>query len=116
MRENNLLNRTFLFGVNCLKFSANLPQNIEYNVIRHQLSKCSTSVGANYEEAQGATSKNDFKHKIRIAYKEIREANYWLRIIQEMIDIPNEELTKLIQKSKEIKYIFSSILKNTHLD
>ena len=35
-------------------------------------SRSSISVGANYEEAQGAESREDFVHKLQIALKEVR--------------------------------------------
>jgi four helix bundle protein len=38
--------------------------------------------GANYEEARGAESCADFVHKIRVATKELKEAHYWLRVLQ----------------------------------
>ncbi len=77
-----LLDRTFNFGVNCLEFISLLPKNSEYKVIKNQLAKSSTSIGANYEEAQAAESRKDFGHKIGIASKETRESHYWLRMIK----------------------------------
>jgi four helix bundle protein len=47
-----------------------------------QLWRAVTSGGANYEEARGAESRADFVHKIRLATKELREAHYWLRVVQ----------------------------------
>jgi hypothetical protein len=38
----------------------------------------------NYEEARGAESRADFVHKVRIATKELREAHYWLRVVQRL--------------------------------
>jgi len=51
--------------------------------LRYQLAKSSTSSGANYEEAQGAISRADFKNKVHISLKEMRESHYWLRIIKQ---------------------------------
>jgi len=50
MKQNDLLERTFNFGVNVLKFLRTLPNESEYNIIKYKLGKSSTSVGANYEE------------------------------------------------------------------
>ncbi|MCF6168499.1 MAG: four helix bundle protein [Lutibacter sp.] len=50
----------------------------------YQLLKSATSVGTNYKEAQGAVSKADFFNKVGIALKEMRETNYWIRIIIEI--------------------------------
>lgn len=44
--------------------------------------RAATSGGANYEEARAAESSADFVHKIRLATKELREARYWLRVVQ----------------------------------
>lgn len=111
MKENDLLERTFNFGVRCLKLLRNLPNSSEFQIIKYQLGKSSTSLGANYEEAQTGSSKADFKNKIRISLKEARESNYWLRVIKAIEDKPNEELNFLVSESKELKNILASILK-----
>ena len=110
MRENNLLERTFNFGVRCLKLLRTLPNSSEYQIIKYQLGKSSTSVGANYEEAQAGSSKADFKNKVRISLKEARESNYWLRVIKALDETPNTELEVLVNESKELKNILASIL------
>lgn len=103
MRENYLLERTFIFGVRCIKLIRTLPNSSEYQIIKFQLGKSSTSVGANYEEAQAGSSKADFKNKVRIFLKETRETNYWLRVIKALDENPNNELDSLINESREIK-------------
>lgn len=110
MKENDLLRRTFDFGVRCLKFLRTLPGTSEYQIIKHQLGKSATSVGANYEEAQAGSSKADFKNKVRISLKEARESNYWLRVLKAIDENNNEELNSLIVESKEIKNILASII------
>ncbi|WP_294220204.1 four helix bundle protein [uncultured Chryseobacterium sp.] len=76
MKQNDLLTRTFLFGVNCLKFLRILPNDPESKLIRFQLGKSATSIGANYEESQAGSSKADFKNKVKIALREARESNF----------------------------------------
>ena len=84
MKENDLLKRTFNFGISCLKFLRKLESNPENNLIRFQLGKSCTSVGANYEESQAGSSKADFTNKVKIALREARETNYWLRVLKEL--------------------------------
>lgn len=115
MQNNNLLDRTFKFGVNCIIFLRSLPRDFEYNVIKLQLTKSSTSIGANYEESQAGSSKADFKNKVRISLREARESNYWLRVIKALERSENEQLESLIQESKELKNILASIINNTKL-
>lgn len=83
----------------------------EYQIIKFQLGKSSTSIGANYEEAQAGSSKADFKNKVRISLKEARESNYWLRVLKALDENPNSELEFLVNESNEIKNILASIIK-----
>lgn len=115
MKENNLLDRTFFFGIHCLQLLRTLPRETEYKLIIFQLGKSATSVGANYEEAQAGASKADFKNKCKICLKEARESNYWLRVLKELIESENAELNRLLKESFEIKNIFGAIVKNTNL-
>ncbi|MCF7804239.1 MAG: four helix bundle protein [Candidatus Marinimicrobia bacterium] len=107
----DLEERTFKFAVTIIKFLRKLPYSKENDVIKYQLAKCGTSIGANYEEAQGAFSKSDFKYKIGICFRESKESNYWLRIIKAANIAKSEEIDYLVNESKELKNIFGSIVK-----
>jgi four helix bundle protein len=100
--------RLFDFAVDVIKYCRKLPKSKEYDIIKNQLIKSSTSSGANYEEAQGAGSKADFFNKINIALKEIRESNYWIRIVKEIKETDNE-LEFLLKESLELKNILGAI-------
>ena len=80
-------------------------------VIKMQLTKSATSSGANYEEAQGASSKADFINKVRISLKEMREANYWLRILEKVESKRPTRLVLLVNESSELKNILGAILR-----
>lgn len=112
----NLNDRLFNFAVNGLKFLKKLPRTPEMNVIRYQLAKCSTSSGANYEEAQAGSSKPDFNNKVRISLREMRESNYWLRVIKATLDENklDNELLPLIDESTQLKKILGSIVTKTN--
>ena len=115
MKRNDLTGRLLEFSINVILFLRKLQNTEEYRVIKHQLIKSSTSSGANYEEAQGASSKADFTNKVRISLKEMRESNYWLKVTKGIL--LNEDLEKdclvLIQESKELKNILGAICINT---
>ena len=115
MAENELTKRLFNFTVRTIKFLKLLQNSPEVTVIRYQLIKSSTSVGANYEEAQAGSSKADFTNKIRISLREMRESNYWLRLIKEVIDksLDVNELEWLINESDELKKILGSIVQKS---
>jgi four helix bundle protein len=71
------------------------------------LIRSGTSAGANYEEAQGAESKEDFTHKLQIALKELRESNYWLRLIVEGGIVPPEKMASLLDESTQLRAMLS---------
>jgi len=111
IRTQQLLDRTFFFGVNSLKFLKKLPYDDIYKIPKFQVGRSSASIGANYEEAQGAVSKRDFMNKVGISYKEARESVYWLRMLKELYEEKRfeEEFNKLIKEALELRSIFSSI-------
>ncbi len=81
-------------------------------LFRYQLGKSATSSGANYEESQAGISRADFMNKVRIALKEMRESNYWLRLLIAINDDNrlNKEIDKLVNESGELKNILGSIV------
>ena len=80
----DLEKRTRRFAVRIIKISAKLPNTPEGRVVRNQLTKAGTSVGANYREANRARSKADFRNKIKICESEASETQYWLEVILEV--------------------------------
>ena len=75
--------RTQKFAVRIIRLSAKLPNTPEARVIRNQMTKAGTSIGANYREANRARSKADFRNKIAICESEASETQYWLKVIEE---------------------------------
>lgn len=103
--------RTKKFAIGILKLSAQVPGSYEGSVIRNQISKSGTSIGANYREANRAKSKADFRYKIKISEAEASETLYWLEIIEEMQWLPLELIKTTMKEAKEILAIFTSISK-----
>ena len=108
----DLRERTFLFARRILEIAAKLPRTPDCDVIRTQMVKAGTSVGANTEEADGASSKWDFRNKMSISRKEAKETRYWLRLISGKY-LPADEIAADIQEAHELIRIMSSILEKT---
>jgi four helix bundle protein len=109
-KKNDLAERLFEFAVRVIKFLRTIPYTPENKIIRNQLAKSSTSSGANYEESQGGSSKSEFGNKVRIAAREMRESNYWLRIVKHTIPEVNVSENKyLLIESSELLNILGSI-------
>jgi four helix bundle protein len=105
----NLGERLLLFAVDVIKFLQKIPKTVEYDVIRYQLAKSGSSIGANYEESQAASSTADFYHKISISLKETRETYYWLKIIDSLNIGDQKERIRLKNESEELMKILGSI-------
>ncbi|HHT9136269.1 MAG TPA: four helix bundle protein [Candidatus Wunengus sp. YC60] len=100
------------FAVNTIKFLGTIHYRKEYDVIRYQLSKAATSIGANYEESQASTPK-EFHAKVSISLRESRETCFWYKII-DRLNLGSEDMRRsLIQESKEISLIMGSIASKT---
>ncbi len=65
--DEGLGNRIFDFAVNVIEFCRTLNYSVENKIIINQLIRSATSIGANYEEAQGGSSKADFRNKLKIS-------------------------------------------------
>lgn len=108
-KKNDLEERLFNFAINVLKYLRTVKTTEETKIIKYQLTKSSTSSGANFEEAQGCTTRADFSSKISISLKEMRESNYWLRILHSL-ELGDKSLSKeLVNESEELKKILGSI-------
>jgi four helix bundle protein len=105
--------RTKKFAISVIKLSVQLPNTPEGKVIRNQLTKSGTSVGANYREANRARSKADFTNKIRICESEASETIYWLEIIIDMAWISIQKTDPIMKEASELLAIFTSIGKSS---
>lgn len=75
-----------------------------------QIIRSATSVGANYCEANNASSKSDFRNKIYLCKKEVNESKYWLRILSNTDPDFKEKARKIWQEAQELNLIFQSIV------
>ena len=65
--------RTADFAIRIIKLSTSLKKSIESEVVRNQITKSATSIGANYREANRSRSKRDFVNKLKICESEASE-------------------------------------------
>jgi len=112
--EYNLEERTVKFSRDLLTLCASVKPNMVNENMLKQVLRSGTSVGANYCEANGATSRTDFKAKIHICKKEAKETQYWLKLI--IISDPNiqNDIKCLQRESHELIMIFSKIYSSSN--
>jgi len=111
----DLEDRTSKFSSELIIFCKSCPKDVVTLPLTNQLIRCGTSIGANYGEANGASSKKDFQNKIFICKKEAKETLYWLELIGKSVD--DEKLKtkarELWQEAKEFILIFGKIAHST---
>lgn len=112
MRENIVKNKSFAFAVRVVKLYQYLCEQKKEFVLSKQLLRSGTSVGAMIREAEHAETKNDFKHKMGIAQKEINETIYWLELLKETDYLTSEQFESLNADAVEIIKLITAILKS----
>ena len=109
----DLEERTAVFSTKILDFCRTITVNyLTENQIR-QLIKSTTSIGANYMEANGSDSKRDFRSKISICKKEAKETTYWLKLLINLFPNKKGGLKILWNEAQELLLIFSAITRNS---
>jgi len=105
----DLEERVTKFGEAIIDFAKSLELNTINKPLISQLVKSATSIGANYMEANQASSKKDFRNKIHLCRKEANETKHWLRMILKTNPEKRKECEKLWKEAHELVLIFSKI-------
>jgi four helix bundle protein len=107
----DLQDRLIDFSVRIIKLAEALPDSKPGKHICLQILRSGTSPAPNYGEAQSAESKADFIHKLKIALKELRETEIWIKVIvRSKIINPPEQLAPLLKETDElIAILFKSV-------
>lgn len=102
--------RFYRFGLDVIKVVNSLPKTPAGYELGRQLFKAGTSISANYAEAKGAFSKNDFIYRLSISFKESRETCLWLRFAKDS-DMLEHDIGSLLEEAKEIRNILGKSLR-----
>ncbi|MDD3887939.1 MAG: four helix bundle protein [Patescibacteria group bacterium] len=105
----NLEERTAKFGESIITYCKIIIQDSITKPIISQLIRSGTSIGANYCEANNASSTRDFRNKIFICKKEAQETLHWLRMLASCLPNEKEKIRKLWKEAKELTLIFQTI-------
>jgi four helix bundle protein len=111
-RAFDLEDRLLDFAARIIRVSESMKPTPAGRHVGDQLLRSGTSPFANHGEAEGAESLNDFVHKLRICYKELRESRRWMRLVHraDLLDQP-ERLTPLLDEADELIRIFAASLR-----
>lgn len=105
----DLEDRLGKFGGDVIALCKLIKQDFITSPLINQIVRSATSIGANYCEANNASSRKDFINKISIAKKEAQETKHWLRMLSVATPEKTEELRQLWQENHEIVLILQTI-------
>ena len=105
----DLEERTAKFGEQVISFCRSIKSDKLTEPILNQLIRSGTSIGANYMEANGASSRRDFQNKIFICKKEAQETKHWLRMSKSFMPEKSQLIDLLWKEAQELTLIFQKI-------
>ena len=111
IKKDELKDRTKAFALRVIKLANALPENAVGRVIKGQLLRSGTSVGANYRAAKRAKSTADFINKMGTVEEETDECMYWMELIVEAGLITQKRMAALYDEADEILAMVVSSIK-----
>lgn len=101
-RRYDLEDRLIDFAVRICLLVGLFPSTPVARHVAAQITRSGTSPFANYAEAQGAESRQDFVHKLKVCLKELRETQAWLKFVERMKFCPQENIGAARQECDEL--------------
>ena len=111
MKGDDLKQRTKAFALRVIRLCELLPKSRTADVIKMQLLRCGTSVGANYRAACRAKSPADFIAKMGIVEEECDECLYWMELLIEANLVEERLLADLMKEANELLSIVIASIK-----
>jgi four helix bundle protein len=102
MTKEEMNKRTKEFAISIIRFCQNLPNIDEIKIIKGQILRSSTSVGANYRASNRAKSTSDMINKRKIVEEECDETMYWLELIAEVLPNFKDSIRPIYKEANEI--------------
>ena len=112
-RRYDLGERTAVFGEAVIRCVKAFRRDAVTSPLIKQVVRSATSVGANYDEADEAVSKKEFRYRIGVCKKEARETKRWLRMLAVAVPASQEELRGLWKEANELNLIFAAIYRKS---
>ena len=108
----DLEERLLEFAVRIIRVTESMKRTRAGIYVADQLLRSGTSPCGHHGEAEGAESRDDFIHKLKVCYKELREARRWLRLVQRVPLVTKPELLDgLLTEAEELVRIFAASIR-----
>lgn len=110
--KEELKKRIYYFIIDLLKFLETLSNNDPFcKIIKEQLIRSGTSIGANYIEAIASSTKKEFANFLSYSLKSMNESKFWLAILRDMKKANQEKINKLLIELMELSNILAKSIK-----
>ena len=106
--KNSLKDRCYRFSLDLIRMIDTLPRDRSSSVISNQVLRSGTSIGANLIEAQGSSSRIEFKRYNEISLKSSNETKYWLGLLKDSGKGDEALVSKLITEVEELSSMLAS--------
>lgn len=104
----DLEERLLEFAVRVIRVTESMKRSRASTHVADQLLRSATSPYGHHGEAEGAESRQDFVHKLRVCYKELRESYRWLRLVQRVPLVTKPDLLSgILKEADELIRIFA---------
>ena len=108
MKHQNLQTRTKQFALQVIQFCERLPNDETSRILKRQLLRAGTSVGANYRAACRAKSKPAFISKMGDVLEEADESGYWIELLSDAGKVDQATAASLLGEANELVAISTS--------
>ena len=115
MEKNICKQQAYDFGVKTVIVCKNIAEKYHEYDLTSQLKRSATSISANLNESQFASSRADFQNKLNISLKEANESKNWVNLLHDtsyMDDADYEELYPRILSIVSILTVSMKTLKS----
>jgi four helix bundle protein len=112
-RTERLQERTFTFAKRIVDLCPRRFADDPSRVLWRQLIRAAPSASGNLDEADEASSDDDFIYKMKVVLRETKESRRWLRFIAACALQNHQKLGDLGDEARQLSSIFATIVKNT---
>ncbi len=114
--KQNFKKRIYALILKIIKFIELLPKNDDVcRIIRNQLIRSSTSIGANYIEAMDGSSRKDFTNFLSHSLKSANESKFWLALLRDTNKGNKDQTQVLLKELIEISNILGSSIRTLRM-
>jgi four helix bundle protein len=102
VKDRDLQFRTKQFALQVIQFCEKLPKDDTSKILKRQLLRAGTSVGANYRAACRAKSKPAFISKMGDVLEEADECGYWIELLCESGKVDHKTAAPVLTEANEL--------------